>query len=106
MVRVELKPVTRSDGPEFIDANVRSWDYHAPWVQPLTDLQGFEDWLSAIATGANIGLIARERGGGSIVGVVNLNQIFLKGFQSAYLGYHTKRILLCLATGNYLSRLN
>ena len=54
----------------MIDANVRSRDYHAPWVQPFTDLHGFEDWPSAIATGANIGLIARERGAGSIVGVV------------------------------------
>jgi ribosomal-protein-alanine N-acetyltransferase len=88
MVRIHLKPVTRSDGPELIDANVRNRDYHSPWVQPFTDLQGFEDWFGAIATGANIGLIAREEGGGSIVGVVNCNQIFLKGFQSAYLGYY------------------
>jgi len=85
---VTIKPVTRSDAAELIQANIESRSYHEPWVQPFTDMEGFEEWLDGITTGANVGLVAREAQSGSVVGIVNLNQIFRKGFQNAYLGYY------------------
>ena len=57
-------------------------------MQPFTTLDGFQGWLGAQATDANAGFIARDIASGRIVGVTNLSQIFLKGFQSAYLSYY------------------
>jgi [ribosomal protein S5]-alanine N-acetyltransferase len=87
-VVVEVRPVTRSDAAELIRANVESRDYHAPWVQPFTDAEGFEDWFGGLAMGASVSLLARDALSGGIVGVFNLSQIFMKGFRNAYLGYY------------------
>ena len=37
--------------------------------------------------GANVSLLARERPGGALVGVVNISEIVMGAFRSAYLGY-------------------
>ena len=88
MPSIEIKPVTRSDAAELIQANIESRSYHAPWMQPFTDAEGFEEWFDGLFTGAKVGLIARSIQSGGIVGVMNLSQIFRKGFQNAYLGYY------------------
>ena len=88
MTRIVIGPAVRSDATDLIRANLGSRAHHAPWIEPFTDADGFEAWFAAIVTGANIGLVAREAMSGEIVGVVNLGQIFLKGFQCAYLGYY------------------
>lgn len=87
MEQVWISPVTRTDAAALITANIASRAYHAPWVQPFTDIDGFDTWFGEIATGSNIGIVARLAPSGPIVGVVNLSQIFRKGFQNAYLGY-------------------
>ena len=49
---------------------------------------GFDQWFGRCLTGPNVGLVARERTSGAVVGVVNLNEIVGGVFQSAYLGYY------------------
>jgi ribosomal-protein-alanine N-acetyltransferase len=88
MSDISLKPVARKDAAELIRSNRESRAYHLPWVEPFTDAEGFGVWFDEIITGARIGLIARETTSGGIIGVVNLNQIFRKGFQNAYLGFY------------------
>ncbi|HWL81122.1 MAG TPA: GNAT family protein [Roseomonas sp.] len=88
MSAVILRPARRADAADLIRANRESRALHAPWVQPFTDPAGFEEWFGGLATGAQVGLVAREARSGEVVGVVNLSQIFLKGFRSAYLGYY------------------
>lgn len=88
MDQVWIGPVTRADAAALIAANIASGAYHAPWVHPFTDIDGFDTWYGEIATGANVGLVARAGPTGPIVGVVNLSQIFRKGFQNAYLAYY------------------
>jgi ribosomal-protein-alanine N-acetyltransferase len=88
MAAVAINPVTRSDGEELIAANIDSRGYHSPWVQPFIDPAGFEDWFNGLSGEANVSLVAREVQSGAIVGVINLSQIFRKGFQNAYLGYY------------------
>ena len=51
-------------------------------------IDGCHEWLGAQATGANAGFVVRDIASGGIVGVTNLSQIFLKGFQNAYLSYY------------------
>ena len=83
-----LKPATRSDAAELIAGNLASQPHHAPWVQGFTDAEGFDRWFAGLATGPNIGLVARETASGGLVGVVDLSGIMLGRFQSAYVGYY------------------
>lgn len=86
--RVWIAPVRRADGPALVAANLESRVHHAPWVAPFTDMAGFETWFANTLTGPNIGLVARTRALGEIVGILNLSQIVLGVFRSCYLGYY------------------
>ncbi|MEA2785675.1 MAG: [ribosomal protein S5]-alanine N-acetyltransferase [Candidatus Eremiobacteraeota bacterium] len=84
---VDVQRVRRADAAELIAANRDSVAYHAPWVTGFTDQAGFDAWFARGITGANVSLVARERSGGAVAGVVNLNEIVLGAFRSAYLSY-------------------
>ncbi len=84
---VDLQRVRRADAAELIAANRDSVEYHAPWITGFTDQAGFDVWFARGIVGPNVSLIARERPGGAVVGVVNLNEIVLSVFRSAYLSY-------------------
>jgi len=88
MTPVEVRPVVRSDAAELIRNNVVSRAYHEPWLRAFTDNEGFDAWFSGLVGGANIGLIAHEVTSGGVVGVINLSEVSLRSFQSAYLGYY------------------
>ncbi|KHK55328.1 phosphinothricin acetyltransferase [Ralstonia sp. A12] len=88
MSSIQLTRATRADATDLISANRANQDYHLPWVTSLTDQTGFDAWFTRCEAGPNVGLIARERVSGQIVGVVNLNEIVAGAFQSAYLGYY------------------
>jgi ribosomal-protein-alanine N-acetyltransferase len=85
---VSIAPAARSDADALIVANLASRAYHAPWIEAFTDQAGFEEWFGGLFTGASVGLVARDTQSSGIVGVINLSQIFRKGFQNAYLGYY------------------
>ncbi|MGF6641407.1 GNAT family N-acetyltransferase [Paraburkholderia sp. MM6662-R1] len=88
MNRIELNRAVRADATELIAANRASQDYHLPWCTPFTDQAGFDAWFGRCLTGPHVGLIARERLSGRIVGVVNITEIVLGTFQGAYLAYY------------------
>jgi ribosomal-protein-alanine N-acetyltransferase len=85
---IAIKPAVRSDAVDLIRANIENQRFHAPWVEPFTDMDGFERWFSGIGSGVAVGLIARDTQTNGIVGVTHLSQIFRKGFQNAYLGFY------------------
>ena len=88
MASITLHLARRSDAAELVQANLTSRDHHEPWAQPFMTIDGCHEWLGAQATGANAGFVVRDIASGGIVGVTNLSQIFLKGFQNAYLSYY------------------
>jgi ribosomal-protein-alanine N-acetyltransferase len=88
MEAVKIRPARRSDAADLIQANLESREYHAPWVHPFLDQAGFESWFGQLASGPNIGLVARETGSDAIIGVFNISQIFFGGFGNAYLGFY------------------
>jgi ribosomal-protein-alanine N-acetyltransferase len=88
MASVVIAPARRADGPDLVQANNNSRHYHEPWVQTFTDARGFEAWFDALVVEPRVGLVAREAAAGGIVGVINLSQIFLKGFRNAYVGFY------------------
>lgn len=83
---VTLTRVTIADAPDLIAANKASQEHHLPWVTSFTDQTGFDGWFQRSITGPNVSLIARAADGG-IIGVVNISEIAMGAFQSAYLGY-------------------
>ncbi len=84
---VDVRRVQRADAAELIAANRDNIAYHAPWVTAFTDQAGFDAWFARGVTGANVSLLARERGSGELVGVLHFSEIVLGVFRSAYLGY-------------------
>ncbi len=87
MPRVLLRRPTRADGPALVQAQRESRDYHAPWVEPFTDMAGFDSWLAQKTTGPHVSFLALD-GDGQIAGVVNLSEIVTGVFLSAYLGFY------------------
>ena len=87
-MRVRLLKVVAEDGPDLIQSNLDSRDLHKPWASPFIDEQGFQRWLEVAGAETHAGLVARLVKTGEIVGVVNISQIFMGAFQSAYLGYY------------------
>ena len=88
MQRIQLTRVTVADAADLISANRANQAYHAPWVTPFTDRDGFERWFARSLAGATVSLVARDRASGKIAGVVNLNDIVAGALQSAYLGFY------------------
>jgi ribosomal-protein-alanine N-acetyltransferase len=84
---VEVRRVRRADAAELIAANREGVGYHAPWITAFIDQAGFDAWFARGITGANVSLVARERAGGELVGVINVSEIVMGVFRSAYLGY-------------------
>lgn len=85
--RVVVTRVRRADAAELIALNRANVDYHAPWEKGFSDQAGFDAWFARGLTGATVSLIAREAATNDVVGVINVNQIEMGVFRSAYLGY-------------------
>jgi ribosomal-protein-alanine N-acetyltransferase len=85
--RVSVRRVRRGDADEIVAANREDAAYHAPWVSPATDRAAFDAWFARTVTGANVSLVARERATNGLVGIINLNEIVMGIFRSAYTGY-------------------
>jgi ribosomal-protein-alanine N-acetyltransferase len=83
-----IHPVHAEDAAELIAANLASRDFHAPWVAPFTDQPGFETWFAALQSPANASFLVRDSAIGALAGVINLSQIVLGNFCSAYAGFY------------------
>ncbi|NIX78312.1 GNAT family N-acetyltransferase [Microvirga sp. c23x22] len=88
MPRVTIQPVSADDAEELIMANLASIALHEPWVSPCRDHASFMAYLARCDGEKTVGLIARERESGRIVGVINISEIVRGLFLNAYLGYY------------------
>ncbi|MBF9235224.1 GNAT family N-acetyltransferase [Microvirga alba] len=86
--RVTVRPVSADDAHELIAANLASIALHEPWVSPCRDHTSFLAYLARCDGEKTVGLIARERDSGYIVGVMNISEIVRGLFLNAYLGYY------------------
>jgi ribosomal-protein-alanine N-acetyltransferase len=86
--RVSIARGALTDRADLIRANQDSRAHHLPWAEPFTDDAGFDVWFARSLTGPNVGLVAREIASARVVGIVNISNIVLGGFRSAYLGYY------------------
>ena len=88
MTTLRLSRATPADAADLIAANIASRAHHLPWVTSFTDQAGFDTWFARGLTGPNVGLVAREAASNQVVGIINLNEIVMGAFRSAYLGYY------------------
>jgi len=86
MSAVAIRPTARRDAPALVAAHRASRALHGEWVTPFTDLDGFGAWFAPIEAGRKVSFLAERAG--SLVGVVNLNDIVRGAFRSATLGYY------------------
>ena len=86
--RVSIARGALTDRADLIRANQDSRAHHLPWAEPFTDDAGFDVWFARSLTGPNVGLVAREIASARVVGIVNISNIVLGAFRSAYLGYY------------------
>lgn len=82
-----LRHPVPEDEPSFLDAVRSSRELHLPWTHLPTTPQGFGALLERqLSPTEEVHLICRNEDG-SLVGLANLSQIFLRDFRNADLGY-------------------
>ena len=75
------------DCDEVIRLNRASIRFYRGLISPISTRQQFANYLSRCNQDDFQGLLVCQKKGHSIVGSINLSQIFRGGFKSAYLGY-------------------
>jgi [ribosomal protein S5]-alanine N-acetyltransferase len=86
--RVFIQPAGLADEAAFLEAVKRSRRAHAPWVQPPTTSTAFRDLVHKQESSRHVAFFVWLEEPRGLVGVVNLSEIVLGSFRSAYLGYY------------------
>jgi ribosomal-protein-alanine N-acetyltransferase len=86
--RVYLRLLEANDAAEFISLNRASKDFHRGFVSPAVSDEQFQTLVERCRRPDIICFVICRVDDGTIVGSINVSQIFRGGFQSAYLGYH------------------
>ena len=85
---VYLFAPTRDAADDFLAMTTASIKFHEPWVFPPTDLRRYKAYLERLEKGSAYGFLVARIDDDTVVGVININDIILGGFQSGSLGYY------------------
>lgn len=85
--KVFLRYVTQDDFEELMALFDLSREFYSGLVTPPTDKESFKIFADRNLDEANECFVICQNTDSKIVGMANLTQIFLKAFQSCYLGY-------------------
>ena len=86
--RVLLRHPLARDATAFLAMVAASRALHRPWVAPPADRAAFAAYIRRARRSDFRAFLVCRRTDGALAGVVNVSQIFLGGFRSAYLGYY------------------
>ena len=86
--RIYLRRVASSNQHEFLAAVRASRALHRRWTAPPSTPRHFRAYLKRMRQPVNRGFVVCERGTNALAGVINLSNIVLGLFRSAYLGYY------------------
>jgi ribosomal-protein-alanine N-acetyltransferase len=86
--RIHLRRVAATDQHPFLAAVRASRALHRAWTHPPSTPQEFRAYLKRMRLPENRGFLVCERGTRGLVGVINLSNVVLGLFRSAYLGYY------------------
>lgn len=84
---VFLRAPQTEDFSEFTALAKASRKFHRNLSAPPIDRKNFDEYVARNESEANENFLICRRSDNSIVGMINLSQIFCKSFQNAYLGY-------------------
>jgi ribosomal-protein-alanine N-acetyltransferase len=87
-VAVILRYPNPEDAEEFTEASRNSRELHEGFVNPPLDGAAFIGYVLKNDDDSNESFLIIEKETGSIAGAINLSQIFMGPFRSAYLGYY------------------
>jgi [ribosomal protein S5]-alanine N-acetyltransferase len=86
--RVFIRAPTARDRDEFLALVRASRAFLRPWVDPPGTPAAFTAYVRRTRRPTERGFFVCRRHDGAIAGVINVSQIFLGSFRSAYLGYY------------------
>jgi len=86
--RVFIRAPTARDRDEFLALVHASRAFLRPWVDPPGTRAAFTAYVRRTRRPTERGFFVCRRHDGAIAGVINVSQIFLGNFRSAYLGYY------------------
>jgi ribosomal-protein-alanine N-acetyltransferase len=86
--RVHIRHPQAGDRDAFLEAVHRSRRLHRPWTHPPSEAETFRSFVRGADTATSQRFLVSMNGGGELVGVANLSQIFHGPFRNAYLGYY------------------
>jgi ribosomal-protein-alanine N-acetyltransferase len=87
-LRVYIRPPTLADQREFVASARTSQQLHQPWTVASSSSAQFRAFVERMAQPANAAFLVCRRDSDRIVGVINMTNIVLGLFRSAYLGYY------------------
>src|SRR3954451_10136136 len=86
--QVIIRSPVPDDCDAFLSAVRSSRRAHRPWVYPPQTIGTFHKYIAYATLPPNCGFLVCTRGGGELVGVINLGHIILGALRSAYVGYY------------------
>ena len=85
---VALRRLNFSDEAEFLANSIESKKLHKSWVIVPTTKKQFRDYVEEMNTDANKAFVIVDVHTNSIVGVVELRDIFMYDFKNSYITYY------------------
>lgn len=82
-----LRAPLDADRAEFVASMLASQELHGPWISDVATDEYFDGLLARVADERHDANLVCLRGGGAIVGVINLSEIIRGAFQSGFLSY-------------------
>lgn len=87
MSGVFIREIRREDRNAFVDAMLRSKEFHYPWVKAPTTIEEFNDYFESFQRPNQKSYLVTDALG-HMIGVFNISEIVRGGFQNAYLGFY------------------
>ena len=85
---ITIKKVSPKDENEFLRAARASRLRHQAWVRVPLTASAFKRYVNEMRTDEDLAFVVRRQDTGSIVGVVELQDIFMGDFKNAYIIYY------------------
>ena len=85
---ITVKKVSPKDEKEFLHAARVSRLNHQPWVKVPLTRTAFKRYVNEMSTPEDLAFVVRRKDTGALVGVVELQDIFMGDFKNAYILYY------------------
>jgi ribosomal-protein-alanine N-acetyltransferase len=85
---ITIKKISPKDVIEFLRAARASRSSHQAWVRVPLTVSAFKRYVNEMRTAEDLAFVVRRHDSGSIVGVVELQDIFMGDFKNAYIIYY------------------